>query len=50
MTAEIADVAGAKSTWPGKKHVYRVGAYEHDVLALEDEPAPGLCIERASVG
>lgn len=33
-------VAGVKSTWPGKKRVYRVGAYEEDVLALEGEPPP----------
>ncbi len=33
-------VAGDKSTWPGKKHVSRIGAYEHDLIALEGEPAP----------
>jgi nicotinate phosphoribosyltransferase len=33
-------VAGVKSTWPGKKRVYRVGAYEEDVVALESEPPP----------
>jgi nicotinate phosphoribosyltransferase len=33
-------VAGDKSTWPGKKHVYRVGAYDHDLIALEAEPSP----------
>ena len=32
--------AGEKSTWPGRKRVWRVGSFEHDVLALVDEPAP----------
>ncbi|MCL4544122.1 MAG: nicotinate phosphoribosyltransferase [Chloroflexi bacterium] len=32
--------APGKATWPGKKEVYRVGQYEHDVVALEAEPAP----------
>src|SRR5215208_3507554 len=34
-------LAGEKSTWPGRKLVYRIGAYEEDVIQLEDEPAPG---------
>jgi nicotinate phosphoribosyltransferase len=34
-------LAGEKSTWPGRKLVYRIGAYEHDVIQLDDEPAPG---------
>ena len=33
-------VAGDKSTWPGRKMVYRVGEFKHDVIALDDEPAP----------
>jgi nicotinate phosphoribosyltransferase len=33
-------VAGEKSTWPGKKQVVRVGAFDHDVIQLDDEPLP----------
>ena len=33
-------VAGEKSTWPGRKLVYRIGEYEEDVIQLGDEPAP----------
>jgi nicotinate phosphoribosyltransferase len=33
-------LAGEKSTWPGRKLVYRIGAYEEDVIQLDDEPAP----------
>lgn len=33
-------IAGDKSTWPGKKTVYRVGRFDHDVVALDSEPAP----------
>jgi nicotinate phosphoribosyltransferase len=32
--------AGAKSTWPGKKEVYRIGDFAHDLIALATEPAP----------
>lgn len=32
--------AGEKSTWPGRKQVWRVGAFDHDLIALEDELAP----------
>ena len=32
--------AGDKSTWPGRKQVYRLGAYEADVIALDTEPPP----------
>ncbi len=32
--------AGDKTTWPGKKEVYRVGAFDHDVVALEGESRP----------
>ena len=34
-------IAGGKSTWPGRKTVYRIGDFDHDVVALESEPAPG---------
>lgn len=33
-------IAGGKSTWPGRKSVYRVGEFDHDVISLDDEPAP----------
>jgi nicotinate phosphoribosyltransferase len=33
-------VAGDKSTYPGKKEVYRVGRYEYDVVQLAEEPKP----------
>lgn len=33
-------VAGPKSTWPGRKEVYRIGAFERDWIGLENEPAP----------
>lgn len=33
-------IAGSKSTWPGKKMVYRVGDFDYDLIALDDEPAP----------
>lgn len=33
-------LARAKSTWPGRKQVYRLGAYEGDSIQGEDEPAP----------
>jgi nicotinate phosphoribosyltransferase len=39
-------VAGDKTTLPGPKEVYRVGAYVEDVLQLADEPAPGDGSER----
>ena len=32
--------AGPKSTWPGRKQVYRVGAFAEDVIQLEAEPPP----------
>ncbi len=32
--------AGEKSTWPGKKEVYRIGRFERDIIQLEDEPKP----------
>ncbi len=33
-------LAGEKSTWPGKKLVYRIGDYQEDVIQLEEEPSP----------
>lgn len=32
--------AGEKSTQPGKKQVYRIGAFDHDLIQEENEPAP----------
>lgn len=32
-------LAGEKSTWPGRKLVYRIGDFMEDVIQLEDEPA-----------
>ncbi|MBA2449099.1 MAG: nicotinate phosphoribosyltransferase [Chloroflexi bacterium] len=39
-------VAGEKSTLPGKKEVYRIGAFEEDVIQLAGEPRPGRDAER----
>lgn len=33
-------VAGEKSTWPGRKQVYRVGLYREDMIASDTEPPP----------
>jgi nicotinate phosphoribosyltransferase len=33
-------LAGEKSTWPGRKLVYRVGEYTEDILQLDDEAPP----------
>ena len=33
-------IAGAKSTWPGKKEVYRHPHWEEDVIQLAHEPRP----------
>jgi nicotinate phosphoribosyltransferase len=33
-------VAGEKSTWPGRKQVYRIGDYQEDIIQLDHEPAP----------
>lgn len=33
-------VAGEKSTWPGRKELYRVGHFERDWIGLENEPPP----------
>src|SRR5207248_3886914 len=32
--------AGDKTTWPGRKEVYRVGSFKEDLVALENEPKP----------
>ena len=33
-------LAGAKSTWPGRKRVYRIGDFREDVVQLDEEPVP----------
>jgi nicotinate phosphoribosyltransferase len=33
-------VAGSKSTWPGRKMVYRMGDFDRDIIALDTEAAP----------
>ena len=33
-------LAGEKSTWPGKKEVYRLGDFAADVIQLATEPSP----------
>jgi nicotinate phosphoribosyltransferase len=33
-------LARAKSTWPGRKQVYRIGSYEGDIIQEEEEAAP----------
>jgi nicotinate phosphoribosyltransferase len=33
-------LAGSKTTWPGRKEVYRHPAWEEDIIQLEGEPAP----------
>ncbi len=33
-------LAGGKTTWPGRKLVYRVGDFTEDVIQLDDEPPP----------
>ncbi|HEY8742937.1 MAG TPA: nicotinate phosphoribosyltransferase [Chloroflexota bacterium] len=32
--------AGEKSTWPGRKEVYRLGSFREDLVALASEPLP----------
>ena len=39
-------VAGEKSTWPGRKELYRIGSFERDVIQLESEPRPTGQVER----
>ena len=42
-------LAGAKTTWPGRKEIYRHPEWHEDVIQLEDEPAPeGLHTAAAS--
>lgn len=33
-------LAGDKSTWPGRKTAWRIGAYKRDVIQLEDDDPP----------
>jgi nicotinate phosphoribosyltransferase len=33
-------IAGAKSTWPGKKEIYRHPAWKEDIIQLAHEPRP----------
>jgi nicotinate phosphoribosyltransferase len=33
-------LAGGKTTWPGRKLVYRIGTFAEDLIQLDDEPAP----------
>src|SRR3954454_6956660 len=33
-------VAGPKTTWPGRKEVYRVGTFDYDLICLADEVPP----------
>ncbi|MCA9860353.1 MAG: nicotinate phosphoribosyltransferase [Thermomicrobiales bacterium] len=33
-------IAGDKSTWPGRKQVYRMAEFERDLIALDDETSP----------
>ncbi len=40
VTLPKVKVSGEKSTWPGKKQVYRIGNYERDLIALASESAP----------
>jgi len=32
-------LAGEKSTWPGRKLIYRIGEFKEDIVQLDDEPA-----------
>jgi nicotinate phosphoribosyltransferase len=36
----LVKVAGDKSTWPGVKEMYRLGAFEEDLIQLAGEPRP----------
>jgi nicotinate phosphoribosyltransferase len=36
----LVKVAGDKSTWPGVKEAYRLGAFDEDVIQLASEPQP----------
>lgn len=37
-------LADEKSTWPGRKEVYRIGRFEEDLVALEGEPRPANAV------
>jgi nicotinate phosphoribosyltransferase len=39
-------IAGDKTTLPGAKEAYRIGAYVEDVIQLADEPPPATGAER----
>ncbi|MCC7104226.1 MAG: nicotinate phosphoribosyltransferase [Chloroflexi bacterium] len=39
-------IADVKSTWPGRKEVFRLGTFERDVIQLDDEPWPTGSAER----
>jgi nicotinate phosphoribosyltransferase len=45
-------LAGEKSTWPGRKQVYRIGAFEEDVIQLDDEltPSDGTPLLHPAIG
>ncbi|MBI3978683.1 MAG: nicotinate phosphoribosyltransferase [Chloroflexi bacterium] len=36
----VIKLAAAKTTWPGRKEVYRFGEFERDLIQLADEPRP----------
>jgi nicotinate phosphoribosyltransferase len=36
-------IAGAKSTWPGKKQISRCGSFEQDIIHLDDEAQDADC-------
>ncbi|TAK26095.1 MAG: nicotinate phosphoribosyltransferase [Chloroflexota bacterium] len=40
VSAPRIKTAGDKTTWPGKKEVYRFGTFERDLIALDSEPKP----------
>jgi nicotinate phosphoribosyltransferase len=46
LQEEVADgegkikLAGEKTTWPGRKEVYRIGAFTEDIIQLESEAPP----------
>jgi nicotinate phosphoribosyltransferase len=43
-------LAGEKSTWPGRKLVYRIGAYKEDIIQLDEpEPANGTSLLRPAI-
>lgn len=46
VTVPKVKVAGDKTTLPGPKEVYRIGAFVEDVIQLADEPRPSEDAER----